>query len=67
MEIRDFGCEEVATVVCEATERTEILRFSFYGLSDLCGEENFYTQVAPLPMWIAELKTDSRCYVSILS
>lgn len=39
----------MATAVCKATEFTEILSFCLYGLSDLCGEENRYTLVLPLP------------------
>jgi|CXWJ01.1.fsa_nt_gi hypothetical protein len=43
----------VAIVACEATERApfaprdgrDFVIFFLYGLSDLCGEENFYAQV----------------------
>ena len=41
--------------MCKATEFTEIMSFSLYGLGVLCGKDDFYTLVSPLilakPRW----------------
>ncbi len=51
----------VAILVCKATELTEILSFSSYGLNVLCGKDVFYTLASPLPDTnpFARLKTFS--------